>query len=64
MLTALRLEGHRARIKDIADELQNQASDATSHRKPGKGNRQRRAEFINPGPDHLWCIDDHDKLVP
>jgi hypothetical protein len=19
---------------------------------------------INPGPDHLWCIDGHDKLVP
>src|SRR5437763_985243 len=24
--------------------------------------RHQRAEFINPGPDHLWCIDGHDKL--
>jgi hypothetical protein len=64
MSTALRLEGHRARFDDIAHELQRQDPDSASRRKPGKGNRQRRAEFINPGPDHLWCIDGHDKLVP
>jgi hypothetical protein len=53
MSTALRLEGHRARFDDIAHELQRQDPDSASRRKPGKGNRQRRTEFINPGPDHL-----------
>ena len=27
--------------------------DGAAHQKSGKGLRQRRAEFTNPGPDHL-----------
>jgi len=64
MTAALRITGHRARQEDIAAELRQQDPDNVARRKPGKGNRQRRAEFINPGPDHLWCIDGHDKLSP
>jgi hypothetical protein len=62
LTTALRLQGHRARHHHVAAELQQQDPDSSAHRQPGKGLRQRRVEFINPGPDHLWCIDGHDKL--
>jgi hypothetical protein len=62
LTTALRLQGHRARHHHVTAELQQQDPDGSARRKPGKGLRHRRAEFINPGPDHLWCIDGHDKL--
>ena len=62
LTTALRLQGHRARHHHVAAELRQQDPESAAHRKPGKGRRHRRAEFINPGPDHLWCIDGHDKL--
>ena len=62
LTTALRLQGHRARKDDVEAELRRQDPNGTTHRQPGKGQRHRRAEFINPGPDHLWCIDGHDKI--
>jgi hypothetical protein len=62
LTTALRLQGHRARKGDVEAELRQQDPNSTTNRKPVRGQRHRRAEFINPGLDHLWCIDGHDKL--
>lgn len=55
MAAVLQLQGHKARFDDITDELRQQNPDSTSNRKPGKGKRQPRAEFINASTTTAWA---------
>jgi hypothetical protein len=61
-MTYLRRHGHRARQLDVADALRLFDPEEVARRVPGL--RKRRLEnYITAGPDHLWCLDGHDKLA-
>ena len=57
-----REQGYRAREDDIRNALKLQDPAGTETRKLGT-KRKRRLEYIVPGPNYLWSIDGHDKLV-
>lgn len=60
-MTYLRRRGHRARQLDVADALKLFDHEGVARRVPRL--RIRRLEnYITAGPDHLWCLDGHDKL--
>jgi hypothetical protein len=61
-ITYLRRRGHRARQLDVADALRLFDPEGVTRRVPGL--RKKRLEnYITAGPDHLWCLDGHDKLA-
>jgi hypothetical protein len=61
-MTYLRRRGHRARQLDVGDALRLFDPEGVTRRVPGL--RKKRLEnYITAGPDHLWCLDGHDKLA-
>jgi len=61
-MTYLRRRGCRTRQLDVADALKLFDPEGVARRAPGI--RKRRLEnYITTGPDHLWCLDGHDKLA-
>ena len=61
-MTYLRRRGHRARQLDVADALRLFDPEGVARRVPGLRKR-RLKNYITAGPDHLWCLDGHDKLA-
>ena len=60
-ITYLRRRGHRARQLNVTNAPRLFDPEGVTHRVPGL--RKRRLEnYITAGPDHLWCLDGHDKL--
>jgi hypothetical protein len=54
--------GHRARQLDVANALKLLDPEGVASRTPNL--RKKRLEnYITAGPDHLWCLDGHDKLA-
>jgi hypothetical protein len=60
--TSLRQDGHRAtedHVRAALAILDGKGSDA---RKPGMKRKRGTRVPVIPGPNHLWCIDGHDKF--
>jgi arsenate reductase-like glutaredoxin family protein len=54
--------GHRPRSDDVRKALQMLDNYGATSRIPGM-KKKRRENYIVPGPDWLWCLDEHDKLA-
>jgi hypothetical protein len=57
-----RQHGHRALGRHVHQALQILDNHNMALRTPGM-RRKRQENYIIPGPDWLWCLDDHDKLA-
>jgi hypothetical protein len=55
--------GHRARQEDVRIALRQVDPIGVERRRPGL-RRSRLDNYITDGPNHVWCIDGHDKLSP
>jgi hypothetical protein len=53
--------GHRARQEDVRIALR-QVDPAGVERRRPRLRRSRLDNYITDGPNHIWCIDGHDKL--